>query len=112
MCTCRYRGGVPSGGSADLPTLERAGEGRPYRVNVETLIVGAAPVDGAERFYTGIVTCAQRVIACDAAAEWCLSLGRRPDAVVGDFDSATRGAITARGSGYPRDRLPRGQRRE
>ncbi|MGB4593172.1 MAG: thiamine diphosphokinase [Coriobacteriia bacterium] len=66
----------------------------------EALIVGAAAVPGAEEFYARILRDADIVIACDAAGEWCLSLGRRPDLVVGDFDSACPGArerLEARG---------------
>lgn len=58
----------------------------------EALIVGAAAVPGAQEFYTQILHDAEIVVACDAAGEWCLSMGRRPDMVVGDFDSALPGA--------------------
>lgn len=60
---------------------------------IETLIVGAAPHEGAERFYRSLVNSSEFVIACDAAAEWCESLGRVPDLAVGDFDSALPGAV-------------------
>jgi len=33
------------------------------------------------------------VIACDAAGEWCIRLGRVPNLAVGDFDSAAAGAV-------------------
>lgn len=56
------------------------------------LIVGAAPVAGSEAFYRQLLTEAAFVIACDAAGEWCVALGRTPDLVVGDFDSAGEGA--------------------
>lgn len=56
------------------------------------LIVGSAPVDGAESFYKALLHDAEFVIACDAAAEWCIGLGRQPDLAVGDFDSAASGA--------------------
>lgn len=59
---------------------------------IDTLIVGAAAQPDAESFYRDILARAHRVIACDAAGEWCLQLGRRPDIVVGDFDSAVPGA--------------------
>ena len=57
-----------------------------------TLVVGAAPVPGAEAFYASLLADADSVIAADAAGEWCAGLGRVPDLVVGDFDSATPGA--------------------
>ena len=58
----------------------------------EVLIVGSAPVPGANDFYERLLADASFVIACDAAAEWCISLGRVPDIAVGDFDSAAAGA--------------------
>jgi len=61
-------------------------------VSPRTLIVGAVPVVGAEEFYRALLGGADTVIACDAAGEWCLALGRTPDLVVGDFDSARPGA--------------------
>lgn len=33
------------------------------------------------------------MIACDAAGEWCIRLGRVPNLAVGDFDSAAAGAV-------------------
>ena len=57
-----------------------------------TLVVGAAPVSGCEAFYTSLLAEAPTVVAADAAGEWCADLGRVPDLVVGDFDSATAGA--------------------
>lgn len=56
------------------------------------LIVGAAPRPGAMEFYRELLAGFERVIACDAAAEWCVSLGRVPDVAIGDFDSASPGA--------------------
>lgn len=56
------------------------------------LIVGAAPIPGAEGFYRELLRNACFVIACDAAGEWCQALGRTPDLAVGDFDSAGEGA--------------------
>lgn len=58
------------------------------------LVVGAAASSGpaAEAFYRGLLGAADTVIAADAAGEWCVRLGRVPDAVVGDFDSARPGA--------------------
>lgn len=61
-------------------------------MNHTTLVVGAAPIPDAEGFYRALLARAEHVVACDAAGEWCLSLGRRPDLVVGDFDSAQAGA--------------------
>lgn len=52
-----------------------------------TLIVGAAPLAGAERFYHRLVCAAPRVIAADAGAALCRAADRVPDACVGDFDS-------------------------
>lgn len=56
------------------------------------LIVGAAPAAGRETFYRALLAEAGFVIAADAAGEWCASLGRVPDVVVGDFDSSRPGA--------------------
>lgn len=56
------------------------------------LIVGAAPAADAEDFYRQLLAEAAFVIACDAAGEWCVALGRTPDLAVGDFDSAEEGA--------------------
>lgn len=56
--------------------------------SIDTLIVGAAPVGGGEAHYRELVTSARRVIAADAGLAVCLGLGRVPDVVVGDFDSA------------------------
>lgn len=52
------------------------------------LVVGAAPVAGCEEFYRSLLGQAAHVVAADAAGEWCVGLGRVPDFVVGDFDSA------------------------
>jgi thiamine pyrophosphokinase len=57
-----------------------------------TLVVGAAPVEGAEAFYRVLLGEADHVVAADAAAEWCVALGRIPDVAVGDFDSSAPGA--------------------
>jgi thiamine pyrophosphokinase len=56
------------------------------------LIVGSAPVPGEHAFYRALLEDRAFVIACDAAAEWCVALGRTPDIAVGDFDSAAPGA--------------------
>jgi len=53
-----------------------------------TLVVGAAPAAGADDFYRGLLASADAVVAADAAGPWCAALGRIPDVVVGDFDSA------------------------
>jgi len=57
-----------------------------------TLVVGAAPTEGADDFYRGLLSSASHVVAADAAGEWCVALGRIPDIVVGDFDSAAEDA--------------------
>lgn len=57
-----------------------------------TLVVGAAPAPGADDFYRTLLAEAAHVVAADAAGEWCVGLGRVPDVVVGDFDSAASGA--------------------
>ena len=59
---------------------------------MNTLVVGASPIVGAERWYRQALRDAGLVIACDAAGEWCAALGRVPDLAVGDFDSAAAGA--------------------
>jgi thiamine pyrophosphokinase len=59
---------------------------------MRTLVVGAAPVPGEYAFYNALLAEAHEVIAADAAAEWCVALGRVPDVAVGDFDSAEPGA--------------------
>lgn len=58
-----------------------------------TLIVGAAPADDPGGVYRALLTAAAAVVAADAAGEWCAGLGRVPDLVVGDFDSARAGAV-------------------
>jgi thiamine pyrophosphokinase len=54
----------------------------------EVLVVGAAPAPDSEGFYRDLLASATAVVAGDAAGEWCASLGRLPDVIVGDFDSA------------------------
>jgi len=61
-------------------------------VNSGALIVGAVPISDAEEFYRELLAGAAYVIACDAAGEWCLAAGRKPDLAIGDFDSAEPGA--------------------
>ncbi len=58
----------------------------------QVLIVGSAPVPGAASFYGRLLGASAFVIACDAAAEWCVTLGRTPEIAIGDFDSAAHGA--------------------
>jgi thiamine pyrophosphokinase len=58
-----------------------------------TVVVGAAPCEGFEPFYRRLLSTAHLVVAADAAAEWCVGLGRVPDTAVGDFDSADPGAV-------------------
>lgn len=60
---------------------------------MHALIVGAAPEAGCEDFYARLLAEAEVVVAADAAGEWCLDLGRAPELVVGDFDSAQPGAV-------------------
>ena len=57
-----------------------------------TLVAGAAPLAGFDEFYSSLLSGAGTVVAADAAGEWCIALGRTPDVVVGDFDSAAPGA--------------------
>jgi len=54
----------------------------------QVLVVGAAPAPHADAFYRSLLASACAVVAADAAGEWCTMLGRLPDVVVGDFDSA------------------------
>ncbi len=61
-------------------------------MDVDVLIAGSAPSADESGFYAGLLSASRVVIACDAAAEWCVALGRRPDIAIGDFDSATQGA--------------------
>lgn len=58
-----------------------------------TLVAGAAPLPGREAFYRDLLAEAAHVVAADAAGEWCVALGRVPDAVVGDFDGSDAGAV-------------------
>jgi thiamine pyrophosphokinase len=58
----------------------------------QTLVVGAAPLPGRDAFYRELLSAADHVVAADAAGEWCVALGRVPDAVVGDFDGSRAGA--------------------
>lgn len=51
------------------------------------LIVGAAPVRGAEEHYARVIDAARSVIAADAGLLLCRAAGRLPDVCVGDFDS-------------------------
>lgn len=69
------------------------------------LVVGAAPVAGADDFYRRLLADAAHVVAADGAGEWCVRLDRIPDVVVGDFDSAQPGAeerLAALGAGVER----------
>ena len=59
---------------------------------MSALIVGAMPSPGEDEFYRGLLRVSSVVVAADAAGEWCVGLGRVPDVVVGDFDSASIGA--------------------
>jgi len=59
-----------------------------------TLVVGAAPVGGEDAFYRALLAEAAHVVAADAGGEWCVRLGRVPEVVIGDFDSAEAGATS------------------
>lgn len=59
---------------------------------MNTLVVGAAPSPDTTGFYAALLAEARHVVAADAAAEWCIALGRTPDLAIGDFDSAAEGA--------------------
>jgi thiamine pyrophosphokinase len=59
---------------------------------MDALVVGAAPAPDEDAFYRQLLSGAGVVVAADAAAEWCVALGRVPDVAVGDFDSAVAGA--------------------
>jgi thiamine pyrophosphokinase len=56
-----------------------------------TLVVGAASAPDIA-FYEALLAEAERVVAADAAAEWCVEHGRVPDIAVGDFDGSRPGA--------------------
>lgn len=58
---------------------------------MNTVIVGGAPVRGADAFYRSVIMAADTVVAADGGGLLCLSLGRRPDLWVGDFDSVPPG---------------------
>lgn len=79
-------------------------------MSVQAVIVGAAPEPGADCFYRDLLGRFDVIVACDAAAEWCVRLGRVPTYAIGDFDSATPGApnrLSAQGIEvvtYPRDK--------
>jgi thiamine pyrophosphokinase len=60
---------------------------------MRVLVVGAAWAPGERSFYAGLAAHHDLVIAADAAAEWLLAEGVRPDVAVGDFDSASPGAV-------------------
>jgi thiamine pyrophosphokinase len=64
----------------------------------DAIIVGAAPSADANDFYPLLLSRAKRVIAADAAGEWCVALGRVPDMTVGDFDSALDHAVERLGA--------------
>jgi thiamine pyrophosphokinase len=59
---------------------------------MDALVVGASPEAGSTSFYAGLLERADLVIAADAGAEWCVSLGRAPHVAIGDFDSSEHGA--------------------
>jgi len=51
------------------------------------LIVGAAPIEGHEEFYSTCIRSAAVVIAADGGCTLCRLSGRVPDVCIGDFDS-------------------------
>lgn len=53
------------------------------------LVVGSAPLQGAEPAYLAIIADADTVIAADGGVELCLRADRVPDLLVGDFDSVS-----------------------
>lgn len=57
------------------------------------LIVGAAPVPGADTHYARVIAEAGFVVAADAGLVLCQSVGRVPDVCVGDFDSTPASAL-------------------
>jgi thiamine pyrophosphokinase len=59
---------------------------------MDALVVGASPEAAGTAFYAGLLERADLVIAADAGAEWCVSLGRVPHLAIGDFDSSEPGA--------------------
>lgn len=61
---------------------------------MRALVVGASPEPGGEPFYRRLLADADLVVAADAAAEWCVTMGRVPHLAVGDFDSAAPGAVS------------------
>ena len=54
---------------------------------MNALIVGGAPVTGADAFYRSLIMAADTVVAADRGGLLCVSAGRSPDLWVGDFDS-------------------------
>lgn len=59
----------------------------------EILVAGAAPAPDPDGFYRRLLCSADAVVAADGAAAWCVALGRAPEAVVGDMDSASEEVI-------------------
>lgn len=53
------------------------------------VVVGSAPVPGAEPAYAKIIAGADVVIAADGGIKVCLAADRMPDLLVGDFDSVS-----------------------
>jgi len=61
---------------------------------VSVLVVAGAPV-AESALYADLINQAEYVIAADAGADLCLSVGRVPDMFVGDADSVTPLTLTA-----------------
>lgn len=57
------------------------------------LVVGSAPVPGAEAHYGPLIRASDLLIAADAGLEVCLEAVRVPDVCVGDFDSTSPAAL-------------------
>lgn len=58
------------------------------------LIVGAAPIEGHEAFYSARIRAAELVIAADGGCTLCRLSGRVPDVCIGDFDSVPEEDLT------------------
>ncbi len=80
------------------------------RTGRRALLVGSAPVSGAEQHYARLIRGADLLIAADAGLEICLAADRVPEVCVGDFDSVDPAALahaTAAGARicrYPADK--------
>lgn len=57
------------------------------------LVVGAAPVPGADEHYARVISQAGLLVAADAGLVLCCAVGRVPDVCVGDFDSTPESVL-------------------